>query len=138
MTNLDFGSDMEESKISGDKVMSDSCGLVLPMRPYSLVSLDIEEYPKGYPWRFQFAQEGTYQNIDLTAQNIFGFFKSIVRGSLRPSLDLIKTRRKVRWGFRLSTDRVEVGRSSVLALWKGNELVTSALDDGQRNEVARH
>lgn len=80
----------------------------------------------------------TYQHVDLTTQNIFGLLESIVCGSLRPSLDLIKPRRKVRWGFGLGSDRVEVGRCSILALWKGNELMASTLDDGKRNEVAGH
>ena len=34
--------------------------------------------------------------------------------------------------------RVEVSNGCVLALRKGNELVTSALDDGKGNEVSRH
>lgn len=61
-----------------------------------------------------------------------------MRGSLGPSLDLIKARRKVGGRFCLGADRVEVGCRSILALWKGNELMASALDDGKRNEIVGH
>lgn len=62
-----------------------------------------------------------------------------MRGSLRSSFDLIETRGKVRGGFRsIGADRVEVGRSCVLALGEGDEFVAGAFDDGKRDEVARH
>lgn len=39
---------------------------------------------------------------------------------------------------RLGSDGVEVGSGGVLALRKGNELVASALDDGEGDEGCRH
>lgn len=44
----------------------------------------------------------------------------------------------MRRGFSLGADRMEVGRSCVLALGEGDELVAGAFDDGKRNEVTRH
>ena len=79
-----------------------------------------------------------YQNINLTTQDILRLLKSVVSGSLRASLDLVKSRGKVSGGFSLGADRVEVGRSSILALGKGNELVAGAFDNGNRDEVVRH
>lgn len=61
-----------------------------------------------------------------------------MRVSLRPSLDLIESRGKVRGGFSLGADRVEVGRSCILALGEGDELMAGAFDDGKRNGVTRH
>lgn len=79
------------------------------------------------------------QNINLTTEDILRLLKIIVRGSLRPSLDLIESRGKVRGGFsRLGAHRVEVGCSCVLALREGDELVAGAFDDGKWDEVARH
>lgn len=57
---------------------------------------------------------------------------------MRPSLDLIEPRGEVRRGLGLGADRVEVGRSCVLALAKGDELVAGAFDDSERNEIAGH
>jgi hypothetical protein len=74
----------------------------------------------------------------LTTQDILRLLKGIVSWSLRPSLDLIKSRRNVGWGFGLGADRVKVGCSSVLALWQRNILMTGALDDGKRNKFAGH
>lgn len=81
----------------------------------------------------------TYQNINLTIEDILGLLEGVVRRSLRSSLNLIESRGKVSGGVSCpGTDGVEVGQSCVLALGKGNELVAGAFDDGERNEVARH
>lgn len=80
--------------------------------------------------------EGTYQNIDLTIENILRFLKIVTRGSFRSSLDLIEPRSEVCRGFSLGADGVEVGSGCVLALREGDELVAGAFDDGKRNDVA--
>lgn len=38
----------------------------------------------------------------------------------------------------LGPDRMEVGRGCVLAIGEGDKLLAGALDDGKRNDVARH
>jgi hypothetical protein len=81
---------------------------------------------------------GAYQHIYLTAKDIFSLLKIVVRRSLRTSLNLVKSRCKMRWGFSLGADRVEISRSRVQALGQGDELVAGAFDDCKRNEVARH
>lgn len=86
-----------------------------------------------------FPRELAYQNINLAIEDILGLLKSVVCRSLRPRLDLIESRGKV-WGewISLGPDWVEIGCSCVLALGKGDELVASAFDDSERNEVVRH
>lgn len=74
----------------------------------------------------------------MAIQHILGLLKGVVRGSLRPSFDLIESRSNVCGRFGLSANGVKVGCDCVLALGKGNKLVAGALDDGKRNEVARH
>jgi hypothetical protein len=45
----------------------------------------------------------------------------------------------VSWGIAsLGPNRVKVGCGRILALGKGNELLTGAFDDGKRDEVAGH
>lgn len=38
----------------------------------------------------------------------------------------------------LGPNRMEVGRGCVLAIGEGDKLLAGALDDGKRNDVARH
>lgn len=79
-----------------------------------------------------------YQNIDLTTEDIFGLLERVVCGSLRPSLDFVESRGKVRGRLGLGTDRVEVGRSCVLAPRQRDELVAGTFNHGKRDEVGRH
>ena len=102
----------------------------------------IQEYvylsPVGLKIYLVVCIRAAYQNINLATQDILRLLESVVGGSLRASLDLIEPRGEVSGGFSLCADRMEVGCSCVLALGKGNELVAGALDDGKRDEVARH
>lgn len=61
-----------------------------------------------------------------------------MRGSCRPSLNLIKSRGEVRGRLGLGADRVEVGCGCVLAPGEGDELVAGAFDDGEGDEITRH
>lgn len=82
---------------------------------------------------------GAYQDINLTIKHILRLLEIVMRGSLRPSLDLIEPRGEMRGGFsRLGADRVEVGRSCVLALRKRDVLMAGAFDDGKWDERAGH
>lgn len=81
--------------------------------------------------------EEAYQDINLTTDDKFGLFKSVVCGSLRSSLNLVKSRCEVCGRLGLGADGVEVGGRCVLALGEGDELVAGAFDDGERDEV-RH
>lgn len=81
----------------------------------------------------------TYQNVNLTAEDVLGLLKGIVSRSRLASDNLVEARGQVggRVG-RLGSDRVKVGSGGVLSLGKGDELVASALDDGEGDEVCRH
>lgn len=74
----------------------------------------------------------TYQNVNLTAEDILGLLKVIVGRSCLASDNLVESRGQVgRRVGRLGSDRVKVGGGGVLSLGKGDELVASALDDGE-------
>lgn len=80
----------------------------------------------------------TYQNVDLTIQDILGLLKVVKSRTLRTSLNLVETRCDVCGGLGLCADGVEVGCGGVLSLGKRDELVASALDDGKRDRFSRH
>lgn len=75
----------------------------------------------------------TYQNVNLTTEDILGFLEVVVRRTAGPSLDLVEARGEVCWRFGLCADRVEIGRDGVLALGQRDEFVASALDHSERN-----
>lgn len=120
-TNLDLGANVEESKVTGDKVMRNASSLIL--QTVSFTS--------------QRARQGTYQDINLTTQDIFALLKVIVCRTSRTSLDLVEARSDVSGGIGLCADGMEVSDSGVLALGQRDEFVAGALDDGERNEF-RH
>lgn len=80
----------------------------------------------------------TYQNIDLTIEDILGLLKVVVCRSCRTSFNFVESRGKMCWGLSLGANRVEIRCGCVLALRQRNELVAGALDDSKRNEVVRH
>ena len=79
--------------------------------------------------------EEAYQDINLTTDDKFGLFKSVVCGSLRSSLNLVKSRCEVCGRLGLGADGVEVGSGSVLAVRERDEFVAGAFDNGERDEV---
>jgi hypothetical protein len=121
-TDLDLGANMEESKVTGNKVVSDTSSLIL-----QIISIIINDKP----------YEGTYQNVDLTTQDILALLKVIMRRTSRTSLDLVEARCDVSGGIGLCADGVKVSDCGVLALGQRDEFVAGALDDGKRDEF-RH
>ena len=82
-------------------------------------------------------RQGTYQDINLTAQDILALLKVVVRRTSRTSLDLVEAGSDVSGGIGLCADGMEVSDSGVLALGQRDEFVAGALDDGERDEF-RH
>lgn len=80
---------------------------------------------------------GTYQDVNLTTQDILALLKVIVCRTSRTGLNLVETRCDVRGGIGLCADGMEVSDSGVLALGQRDEFVAGALDDGERDEF-RH
>lgn len=120
-TDLDLGANVEESKITGNQMMSDTSSLVL--QTVSVTS------PK--------VLQGTYQDVNLTTQDILALLKVIVRRTSRAGLDLVEAGCDVSGCIGLCADGMEVSHSGVLALGQRDEFVAGALDDGERDEF-RH
>jgi hypothetical protein len=117
-TDLDLGANVEESKVTGDKVMRNASSLIL-----QTVSVTSQGIGKG-----------TYQDINLATQDILALLKVIVCRTSRTSLDLVEAGSDVSGGIGLCADGMEVSDSGVLALGQRDEFVAGALDDGERNE----
>lgn len=120
-TDLDLGANVEESKITGNQMMSDTSSLILQI--VSITSRKVLQV--------------TYQDVNLTTQDILALLEVIVRRASRAGLDLVEARCDVSGGIGLCADGMEVGDSGVLALGQRDEFVAGALDDGERDEF-RH
>lgn len=118
-TYLDLGSDVEESKVSRDQVVGDASSHILLSRSVQLL---LESWPAG----------ATYENVNLSGEDILGLLKVVEGGPRGSSLDLVESRGDVSGRAGLGADGVEVGNGCVLTLGEGDELRAGALDDGKR------
>ena len=79
------------------------------------------------------------ENVDLAIEYVLCLLEGVVCGPGGTGFDLVEPRCEVgRCVLGVCADGVEVGDGCVLALGKRNVLVTSALDDGERDEVSGH
>lgn len=123
-TYLDLGSDVEESKVSRDQVVGDASSHILfdMSVQFNLLLLCRESWLAG----------ATYENVNLSGEDILGLLKVVLGGPGRSGLDLVESRGDVSRRPGLGSDCVEVGNGCVLALGEGDELLAGALDDGER------
>lgn len=81
----------------------------------------------------------TYQDVDLSVQDVLGLLEGVVGRTSGSSLDLVEARGEVCGAVgSVGPDRVEVGEGGVLSLRKRDMLRAGALNDGERNQVGRH
>ena len=79
------------------------------------------------------------ENVDLAIEDVLCLLEGVVCGPSWAGFDLVEAGGEVgRCVLGVCADGVEVGDGCVLALRKGNILVASALDDGERNKVSGH
>lgn len=87
---------------------------------------------------FSVLENDAYQNVDLATEDVLCLLEGVVCGSLRSGFNLVEARGEMCGGLGFRSDGVEVGQRCVLALGKGNKLVTSAFDHSEGDEVSRH
>ena len=79
------------------------------------------------------------ENVNLAIEDVLCLLEGVVCGPSWAGFDLVEAGGEVgRCVLGVCADGVEVGDGCVLALGKRNVLVTSALDDGERDEVSGH
>lgn len=81
----------------------------------------------------------TYQDIDLSVQDILGLLEGVVSGTSGTCLDLVESGGEVCGAVGgIGSNGVEVGEGGILSRGEGDVLRAGALDNGERNEIGRH